>query len=307
MKAKKNLGLTVQLTLITIVIIALGAQAMRAARAQSVNRLAIGTDAKVRGPLVLYINPPSALNFLSRQDILSRRRDFVMQHPELLVYQYAPTGQIFDAMEDGKPWWGMKGQIFYGAGQRSIEGDAEESRFLNNPFLLVQANLILEKIPYNSNAFASQEELDRTDIPLECGPGSAVIYPAERREEINYNLSEFLEKSSRATRAKVSLPDAKLDLVAYNARDLGFNYLAVSKAYSVNINKVGNIVDIDQYIHTGGTCGYPGGCNNMSPYNDKLFDLGVTKLPARACVHLWKNRPRSESDNPDFQILINLN
>lgn len=273
-------------------------------QAQSVNRLAVGQAAKVSSPVYLSVNPPSALNFLSKQEVLDRRRQYLYQHPELLCYQYLPTAAVFDAIEDGKPWWGMRGQIFYGPGMRSIEGDGEESRFLNNPFLLVQANLIMEKFAFDENQFSSQEELSNTAMPLECPPASAVFYARERREEIGYDVSAFLRATENATRASQPVPSAKLDLVAYNARDLGYNWLCLSSTDSNNLMKVGSLVAIDQYIHSGPSCGYPGGCNNMSPYNDKLFDIGLKALPARGVVKLWHNMPRSPSDPADFTVQL---
>jgi hypothetical protein len=100
------------------------------AQQSSSNRLAVGNQAKV-AQCQLTINLPSDLNFKSKEDIIELRRRFVYEHPELLGYQYTATNSIFEAIEDGKPWWGLEGNMLFGPGEKSIQGAAEESRFLN--------------------------------------------------------------------------------------------------------------------------------------------------------------------------------
>ena len=295
-----------QLAAVAIGLFVLGRLAYMKVQAQAVNRLAAGDRAKAE-TVRLEINPQANLNFLSRQEILEKRRSYLYRHPELLMYQYVPTGAIFDSMEEQKPWWGLKGQLFFGPGNRSIEGDAEESRFLYNPFLLAQANLFLKKVSWDESFYASREDLAASAMPLDCPPQSANIYPRVKKEELAYNVSDFLRQCENASRVKTGLDALEFDLVVYNARDMGYNYLAVSNYESQNIEKTGSIVKIDQYIHCGDTCGYPGGCNNMSPYNDKLFDLGIKSLPAKAVVKLWQNYPRSANDAGDFEVTLLFN
>ncbi|MBL0187678.1 MAG: hypothetical protein IPP97_18260 [Candidatus Obscuribacter sp.] len=273
---------------------------------ESTNKLALGKEAKVSGPLYLNYNGPGPLNFLTRQNILNQREACVAKHPELLYYRYTPAASVFDGIEDGKGWWGMNGQLFYGSGERSIEGDAEESRFLFNPFLLVQANIVFEKLSYSQSQFGSMADLAGTDIPLDCAPQSTVYNARLRREEINYDITGFLAKTAQAAHCRQDLRNLEFDIVAYNARDMGFNWISISKTYSSGVSKTFAPIAIDQFIHTGNSCGYPGGCNNMSPYNGKLFALTLSTLPARAVVHLWKNPPAGEA-NPDFQVLLNFN
>lgn len=294
------LGLSLILALILLTI-----KASVKAVPESTNRLALGKEARVAGPIRIEYNRPGPLNFLTRQSVLSQREAWMAKHPELLANRYTPAASVFDGIEDGKGWWGMAGQLFYGSGERSIEGDAEESRFLFNPFLLVQANIVFEKVSFNQGQFGSIADLAETNIPLDCQPQS-IIYDANlRREEINYDITDFLARTKAATHSQQNLRNLEFDIVAYNARDMGFNWISISKTYSTGISKTFAPIAIDQFIHTGNSCGYPGGCNNMSPYNEKLFALTLSTLPARAVVHLWKNPPSGET-NPDFQVLLNF-
>lgn len=272
----------------------------------SSNRLSLGPQAKVQSPLSLAINPPSEYDFQSRIEIENLRKSFANQHTELLLYQYTPMPAIFSQIEDGKPWWGLDGQVFFDTGSRSIDGLSEESRFINNPFMLACANMVLSGYHYETK-FASKEDLALSGLPLECAPSQAVIYPRESREEITYNVTSFLQSSAKIVDLPNQLGNAPFDVVAYNARDFGFNYLAISPRYSQNINRTSDRpIEIAQYIHCGGSCGYNGGCNNMSPYIEGLHQLSLKALPAQAFVYLWRARPTSVNQAPDFLVQLNF-
>jgi len=97
-----------------------------------------------------------------------------------------------------------------------------------------------------------------------------------------------------------------LALHAANARDSGFNYLYVEKDMSENIgslNTQGQAVAIPYFYHKGNSCGYPGGCNNMSP---KAPDLRVriNVLPAVIYIKLWKSKPAKTSLPADMTFII---
>jgi hypothetical protein len=273
----------------------------------SSNRLSLGAQAKVQSAFNLDINHPSEYDFLSRVDIENLRKSFANQHPELLLYQYTPMPAIFSQIEDGKPWWGLDGQVFYDSGSKSIDGLSEESRFINNPFMLVCANMLLSGYHYDASKFPSKEDFALSGLPLECAPSQAVVYPRESREDITYNVTSFLQASAKIVELPLQLGSAPFDLVAYNARDFGFNYIAVSPRYSQNINKTSDRpIEIAQYIHCGGSCGCNGGCNNMSPYIDGLHSLSLKALPAHAYVYLWRARPTSVDQSPDFMVHLNF-
>lgn len=273
----------------------------------SSNRLSLGEQAKVQSAFNLNINPPSEYDFHSRLEIENLRKSFANQHPELLLYQYTPMPAIFNQIEDGKPWWGLDGQVFYDSGSRSIDGLSEESRFINNPFMLVCANMLLSGYEYESSKFPSKEDFALSGLPLECPPSQAVIYPRESREVISYNVTNFIQTSAKILDLPLQLGNAPFDVVAYNARDFGFNYLAVSPRYSQNVNRTSDRpIEIVQYIHCGGSCGYNGGCNNMSPYIEGLHSLSLKALPAQAFIHLWRARPSSVDQAPDFIVQLNF-
>jgi hypothetical protein len=98
-------------------------------------------------------------------------------------------------------------------------------------------------------------------------------------------------------------------LVGYNARDFGYHWLWVDPELSSNIQCVmepKSATEIRQFIHCGGSCGYPGGCNNMSPGIAELDRMRYTALPAMAYIQLWKNKPSNVQDPPDLTFILRL-
>lgn len=275
------------------------------AHAESTNRLAVGDDAKVSSPVQIGIAPPADFNYKTRAEIEKWRTDRAMLHADLLYYQYRPTSEIFGQITDGKPWWGLLGQTFYGPGPKSIEGNAEESRFLLNPYLLCQANFSIDKFTFDGALYPTQADLATTGMPVDCAIERAIFYAREKRVDLYYDVSKFKQDLTRFVKLPNDFGNIPFDLVAYNARDFGYRYMQVFGAQE--INGVDNrIIEITQYIHTGDSCGYPGGCNNMSPFIKGLHDLTLKALPARMGIGLYKNRP-SSGQSPDMTVVLNFN
>jgi len=98
-------------------------------------------------------------------------------------------------------------------------------------------------------------------------------------------------------------------LIAYNARDFGFPFMYLDPKNSLNLVpwKSPDALEIPQMIHCGGSCGYPGGCNNMSPHRVELDNNRLTRLPARAYLRLWRERPKdAKTSSPDFVMVIDF-
>jgi hypothetical protein len=252
------------------------------------NALAIGGAARVEG-VDLALQPPTELDFLSKADILQRRQAAVMQYPELLSGSYTPAPAVFGQIVDGRPWWGLEGQFFYGQGEQSIAGLSEEARFIVNPYLLVAVDF---HVWWGGQITAAE----LPTLPLTCQPQTLRWQPRAAWAEASYSAACIARQM-----------DAPFYLVAYNARDLGLNYLYLSYADSNHIYKENAPqapLKIPQFIHRGGSCGYPGGCNNMSPYTAALDDLRITALPAHLVIWLWKTQPASLEQAPDLIFVI---
>jgi len=262
---------------------------------QPPNQLLLGTSAKAHGLHSIQIHPPIKLNFMSRYEVLALRKQYVFEHP-LVSLLYEPSPAIFGGIADNKPWWGLYGLLYYGPGEKGIEGPSEESRFLINPYMLMGVR--------ECNAFITSYTPD----------GSDSFYP--QATELSWNADE----SSATAKFQVSGYRVHLDKIDaggdrhalcwadYNARDFALNYFYVDPANSMNLNlgtSVGSLLEIRQFLHCGGSCGYPGGCNNMSPREEQVI-FSVPRLPARANIKLWQKRPFSASEKADMTFVIEM-
>ncbi len=271
------------------------------------NELLLGKTAKVTGAVDIPIVLPVEFNFKPRAEILGMRKREVLKHAQLLKGAWAPSEAVFGQVEDRKPWWGLLGQAYYGAGKDSITGPSEEARFILNPFLLVglteMFHLDHEKIQERNLAsyvHATYRE-----------PTGLRWWPKNGKAEVTYLCSALHSRLAQAHGYSSShfTESQTFALEAINARDLGLNYVYIPPAWAYNV-KVGSpmtgTLPIPQYIHCGGSCGYPGGCNNMSPSTGWLDSFEITKLPARLSIMFWKKAPVTGREPADMLYTMNF-
>jgi hypothetical protein len=257
------------------------------------NQLAIGGRATLE-TLDIPLQPPEELDFLSKAEVLRLRTEAVMSQPDLMVGAYRPSDGVFAQIEDGLPWWGTLGNFYYGPGEQSLEGPAEEARFILNPYVLVAA----EVHSYWDRNNLPEASARQTDFPLYCAPSQLRWQPRAAYAEVSYSAQ-----------CAQQAPSNFFDLIVYNARDLNLNYIYVSYADSQNIAKFEPPTSpyaIPQFIHRGGSCGYPGGCNNMSPPTPEIDALELTGFPARVVTWLWTERPASAAAAPEMTFVIHF-
>ncbi len=254
----------------------------------------------------IEISLPAHFNYKTREQILAMRTRQVMKYPGLLAANYEPYNPIWGAIEDKKPWWGLAGAAVYDSGSRSMLGFAEESRFVMNPYLLVAANPGVTGIWHRG--LITERQINDPTFPFFWQPQSLTIDPAKSLGTVSYNLTEYNEKTHATGMLANQAFIKKFSLVAYNARDFGYNYIYFCQEKSINVvndNPSFEASFIRQMIHCGGTCGCPGTCcNNMSPFMASIDRLHVSKLPARGVVYLWKEDPGDVSKAPDMVFLL---
>ena len=257
------------------------------------NGLLLGDAAQVRGEYTIPLNPMAELDFMTKKEVYDLRKRSVLQHNGLVREGYEPSEAVFGQIVDNRPWWGIYGIYGLGPGQRSIEGPSEESRFLLNPYLLIG---LCEK-----NAFRTGVAPDDYP-PVYPKPTSIAWYADRLLEIIVYDVHDHFS----FVNGLYGREQYKLDLIAYNARDLRFNYLYVDTGKSdavVWANSERKAVLIRQYIHCGGSCGYAGGCNNMSPLQSEL-GIELTSIPAKAYIKLWRDDPKSVDGPSDMDVIV---
>jgi hypothetical protein len=282
---------------------------------QNTNTLAIGQRAIVES-LSIPITPPIELDGLSDDQISDLRIEAALQFPWLLYTNYEPSHTVFSQIENGKPWWGIAGQYYYGAGEQSISGLSEESRYILNPYLLVGVDFsglsIWSGRPADSfwnQTLITNAALESTSFPFYPDPQNLQWWPGRNRVEVTYNLSEFLPRLNLWTARVYTYRDATFDLIAYNARDLNLNYIYVDYDTSIYVTRnpmPPEPVAIPQYLHRGDSCGYSGGCNVMSPDTLEIMNIEIQRLPAKLVVYLWHEQPASQTEKPDLTYVINF-
>jgi len=248
--------------------------------------LAIGDAAKVE-QINVSIQSPADLDYKTKAEVLQLRTEAVLRYPQLLSGSYEPSREVFGQIEDNRPWWGLIG-LYLGPGERSIEGDSEESRFLLNPYLLIGAS--------GSGSWDPTSSYSR--FALYCPPRSLSWKPRIAYAEVTYPVQ-----------CRSPLSYWEFDLVAYNARDFGLRYLLVSYNDSRNVAKTDpptTPIAIPQFIHRGGSCGYPGGCNNMSPATPAIQGLKIRAMPAELVVLLWDDKPTSAEQPAGMTFVIHF-
>lgn len=269
--------------------------------------LAAGPESKVPGEIKVALYPISDLNYKTRSEILGMRRRILTQSP-LYSGTYSPNDYVFGQIEDRKPWWGMYGMYVYKSGHQSILGPAKESRYIYNPYMLVAAEPTC--VGLIDPTKVDKQILAMPGFPFVWNAQDLIFNPREARASITYDVTGYQKKVTQYKKyLKGDYRIDKFSLIAYNARDLGYEYMYINLEKSSLIENQyieKNPVELRQMIHCGGSCGYPGGCNNMSPLMAELDFLKFKSLPARITIYLWKEKPYSVSEKPDFTYVINL-
>jgi hypothetical protein len=261
------------------------------------NSLAVGAAAGVTHPFDVQLNGPVEFNFKSKAEVLAKRTAQVNKYAFLLASPYKPSDQVFGQLTDGRPWWGTLGLGYYGNGKDSIRGPAVHSLFMLNPYIL--AGVITRYC-----MFGRAPEAEATVHKLYCEPKSLRIFARESTSQVVYRFSKVLE-DFKAFENRES--PYSFDIQAYNARDMGYAYIFIPSSGLKNVTAdqpASEPFPNPQYFHTGGSCGYPGGCNNQSPGCDAL-NFHVQQLPARLEVWLYRG-PANKSQRPDFTCFIDL-
>lgn len=246
----------------------------------------------------LAVNPPMEFDGKTKEQVMALRRDRINQHKELFEGEYVFSKEVYGQIEDGRPWWGLQGQFCNGPGPKSIEGPSEESRFILNPFLLLMLDAPTAFICPDPGCF-----------PVQPGPPESVQwYPVPGQLILTYRLSRYFSECT-AMHGKNCGPKVVID--AQNARDLGYNYILIDTRASHGVSQdfkpgaFGSIYQLRNYIHRGGSCGYPGGCNNGSPDQPQLR-IYTDYLPGLITALLWKDKPKDISRKPDVTVRIIL-
>ncbi len=263
---------------------------------RDVNFLRVVKGAPAQPHIRIPTHPPLELDGLSREKIYEIRKQYVEEYRDLVQGEYSPAPSVFGAIQSGKPWWGLRGQFCYGNGERSIEGLSEESRIIANPFHLLY---LLE-----GQAF----RLKSGCYPVYPRPSRLSWSRVKHQAVAKYDLGSFF-REKRAL--NLSSWSTSFTFDRMNAIDFGYNYIYIDPDLSSGVKGTKDSLILKEpcllrgFIHVGGSCGYPGGCNNGSPYQKELY-FRITDLPARIFCRLWKKKPADPKQDADFEFIFEL-
>ncbi len=234
------------------------------------------------------INPMSDLNNKTKDEIYAQRKFFV----EKTIFKnkkYRPSKDVFGKIADNKPWLGIEALTCYGKGPNAYKGLSEESRYINNPTMLIG----LDRVSFDEKP---QSMCSVTDYLM---PVKINYSKDDNTIKVIFEVSEY--KGDLGT---------EFLLKGLNAKDLGFVYAYADKTENVvflqqDKNISTGVHLFKDFIQLGTVCGVEGGCNNASPFQKEL-NYTVMRYPALLHFKLWKKRPKNIETKEDINYLIIL-
>lgn len=143
----------------------------------------LNLDSNDKNTYNIAINSPTELDFLSKEKIFNQRKMYTSMQQKFIDKKYTPSEEVYGQIESNKPWWGQIGINCHATSKTSLQGLSEESRFLNNPLLLlgVDTNYAFNVPKWNCSGFYPS-------------PFGLKITPHTRTIDVTYNLSNFFEQ-----------------------------------------------------------------------------------------------------------------
>ncbi len=246
----------------------------------------------------LSVNPLSSYSGKTKDAILTMRKNYVKSS---IFYSenYNPSEDIFGQIVDKKPWWGIEHITCTDKNidlKKRGEGLSEESRYLNNPNLLVGVQM--------SKSYINNENL--RDF---CKDKALWFIPEQMFYDKDNKLIIVKYKSSTNMTVRMNKKRIEYLLVGLNARDFGYEWGYVSKSNNILFLPISlDIKMINEkpkkfldFIHLGNACQVEGGCNNASPYQPEMT-FYFKKLPADMTINLWKKKPIYKNQPADIYI-----
>ena len=246
------------------------------------------------------VNALSYLTGKSKAEIY-RLRKKVVGNSIFASSNYEPSEAVFGSIESGKPWIDANPCTEPSTRLQGVNGTSEESRFINNPTMLVAIEYPFQFSNYRSIEWCQDRITHMVPQKIE--------YSRNKNEIIvTYNYLPFMAPTNTGYFYTFN---------GLNARDLGYKYAYIDMTKStykpifMNQTNIGNsIIEFQNFIHLGGSCKHEGGCNNGSPrqtYLEFQDDFKEYKYQNREIyIKLWKNRPNSPSAPADITERIIL-
>lgn len=236
--------------------------------------------------MTLGIKPLECYNGKTKAEMYELRKKYVKTS---MFYSdsYEPNEEVFGRIVDGKNWWGLKALVCNMPNEDNTRGDSALSRFINTPDLLVQAYF-----PFSMNYDERFKEYCDGEFTRSI-PKSLTYDPSDNTITAKYIMSPFVYQNRINYFGKKNIRYPMI-LSGLNAKDFGYEYVKITNLNNITMlnehNAAEEVYKFKDFIHLGSSCGYKGGCNNISPRQTEL-EFNITSLPAEMNMKLWKNKP----------------
>ncbi len=242
----------------------------------------------------IQINPPTELSYKLKENIYASRIDYV-QNSIFHSENYHPSDEVFGSIESGKPWIANDICKDWQTKALKIDGPSEEARFINNPTILVAI-----EYPFS---FSNFDDVSWCTNSISTISPTKITYQKSKNEiTVSYKRLPFETENNHSF----------YTFNGVNARDLGYKYAYIDQSKTTydkiifqndrNISK--GIIEFQNFIHLGGSCKVPGGCNNGSPRQTylefKQQDTDYSQSNGEIYIKLWHKKPSSPSQKADI-------
>ncbi len=238
------------------------------------------------------VRPLVALSGASKKEVFALRKEAVANSP-FAQDGYEPSQEVFGSIVSGKPWIAANLCTDLITKRHVTKGPSEETRFINNPTALIAVEM-----PFAfsglQDAWCTREDTNTIIQKID--------YDGLHREiSVEYLPFPFDTVKNNTFYA----------FNGVNARDLGYLYMYVDDARSSyhpvflhEHNASNQVVELQNYIHVGFSCGAKNGCNNGSPRQTMLEfhedPLGDSYTENREIyIKLWRQKPASSEEAAD--------
>ncbi len=262
--------------------------------------LFILTGCKKDDTINIKINQMECFSGKTKQEIYDIRKKYVAKS----IFKsdnYEPSEEVFGQIEDGLPWRSVFTEVCTNSPIAETRGFSEESRFINNPILL---------IGLRNGSGINVSDKNNINIKLDfCDGRVSWIFP----DKITYSKNK---KTITVYYNDLHILPTKF--ISYyietiNAQDFGYKYGKMIPNNKISFknpkdNISTRIYEFQDFIHKGDSCGVEGGCNNCSPYIEgyefsPLLDY-FNKEKKTIEFKLWKTKPQKDDVEADMNYRI---
>ncbi|MBR1461517.1 hypothetical protein IJ596_07820 [bacterium] len=237
------------------------------------------------------VNFPIPLSYKTKKEIYELRKRYVKESI-FSSKDYKPSDSVFGMIEDNKPWISTN-ICAKESGETYVDGASEESRFIANPTALVAL-----EYPFN---WDGRQDSSFYENPINQLIPLKISYSKSKNEiEVAYSRFPFESKAPYF-----------YEFNGVNAADLGYRYAYLDLGRSTckpkfdeKDNISNSVIEFQNFIHLGSSCGVAGGCNNGSPRQTYLEFHVEEYSPCELYIKLWNSRPNSYRDKADINEKI---